>query len=171
MKNKLKFKAIVEGEFYDTDPEGDQDITFTLNKIDVLDNGDIGVSIDYLYEVVKKLELNFNEVENLIDAIKCNSLGTHDYITMTPVKILQCLGSVDKNNKLVFEGDILHVSEDVHTVDWNTEFNCFMVIFQDNIVLPVKDDWFSEGEIVGNVYEDLKLTKKYLKNLKNLKVL
>lgn len=95
--------------------------------------------------------------------IGLNDSVMNDYITVSPdeIELMQSTGLFDKNNKEIFEGDIVRVLDSPYTVFYDNERGSYRL-------KPHDDRWnvdymsnFSHGgnfEVVGNIYEN----KEYL---------
>lgn len=90
--------------------------------------------------------------------------------------LLQCTGLKDKNGKLIFEGDVVKVGDDIYQIVY--EIGSFMLTAKDEKVInKFKDNWndnvyplsqfyfnnenennyINEVEIIGNIYENPEL--------------
>jgi len=68
--------------------------------------------------------------------------------------IMQCIGDWDKNNKLIYEGDLLRYKDETQEYLFKVEFD--QEDLQFNLVAP--NDYYlnfelSECEVIGNIYE------------------
>lgn len=68
---------------------------------------------------------------------------------------MQYTGLKDKNGKEIYEGDIMQIDEDVCEVEF--EYGCFSV---DNVMAMDGEDWYSDYEVIGNIYENSELLNK-----------
>lgn len=94
--------------------------------------------------------------------IGLNDSVMNDYITVSPdeIELMQSTGLFDKNNKEIFEGDIVRVLDSPYTVFYDNERGSYRL-------KPHDDRWnvdymsnFSHGgnfEVVGNIYENKEL--------------
>lgn len=91
----------------------------------------------------------------------CQQGDTERYTEMSvefdEVELMQSTGLFDKNNKEIFEGDVVRVLDSLYTVFYDTEKGSYRL-------KPHDDRWnvdymsnFSHGgnfEVVGNIYEN-----------------
>ena len=100
---------------------------------------------------------------SLIDFKKRVLVGEHwefgetNFISFDDIYLMQSTGLFDKNNKEIFEGDIVRVLDSPYTVFYDNERGSYRL-------KPHDDRWnvdymsnFSHGgnfEIVGNIYEN-----------------
>ena len=97
-----------------------------------------------------------------IEELELNDAVMNDYITAYPdeIELMQSTGLFDKNNKEIFEGDIVLVLDSPYTVFYDNEKGSYRL-------KPHDDRWnvdymsnFSHGgnfEVVGNIYENKEL--------------
>ena len=86
-----------------------------------------------------------------------------DYVFVDHLVVMQSTGIFDKNNKEIFEGDIVRVLDSTYTVFYDNERGSYRL-------KPHDDRWnvdymsnFSHGgnfEVVGNIYENQEYLKK-----------
>ena len=103
---------------------------------------------------------------SLIDFKKRVLVGEHwefgetNFISFDDIYLMQSTGLFDKNNKEIFEGDIVRVLDSPYTVFYDNERGSYRL-------KPHDDRWnvdymsnFSHGgnfEVVGNIYENKEL--------------
>jgi len=73
--------------------------------------------------------------------------------------LLQYTGLKDKNNKEIFEGDI--ISKAGAFVVWNNELSCWCFTFEgDEDSTPLFYDRFSKLKVIGNIHENPELKEQ-----------
>ncbi len=106
---------------------------------------------------------------SLIDFKKGVLVGEHwkfgetNFMNFDEIVLMQSTGIFDKNNKEIFEGDIVRVLDSTYTVFYDNERGSYRL-------KPHDDRWnvdymsnFSHGgnfEVVGNIYENQEYLKK-----------
>lgn len=76
--------------------------------------------------------------------------------------LIQCTGIKDKNDKLIYEGDIIEIMHSMGkkaVVYWDNEKCCFKLKGKKiayNALITIRNDYF---EIIGNIYENPELLK------------
>lgn len=107
---------------------------------------------------------------------------TYRYDKLKDIVLMQCTGLKDKNNKLIYEGDILDLyvsSKKLYRYEVKYEIGSFMLVSQDEIfdfpnvwndyVYPLsqlyyeyqnEENCIDECEIIGNIYENTELLEQ-----------
>ena len=75
-----------------------------------------------------------------------------------PNTVTLCTGLCAKNCynyiNYIYEGDILKHNEENGTVFWNKDLARFSVKLDNGETIPLYKEWATNGEIVGNIYEE-----------------
>lgn len=88
-----------------------------------------------------------------------------DFYTFDEIEFMQSTGMVDKNDKEIFEGDVLKTYDgELAKVGWNKYLGCWEAEFLSEIVdlsevADVKSNR-SDCEILGNIYENPELMEE-----------
>jgi uncharacterized phage protein (TIGR01671 family) len=107
------------------------------------------IGIDFNYEYIR-----YTEDGNLFN----ENYKTAEFKN---VELLQYIGMKDKNNKEVYEGDILKLRDNhgIKLVKYHDEWSAFIVESQKDTSVGVLGLYFDkeEFEIIGNAYENSEL--------------
>lgn len=79
-----------------------------------------------------------------------------DMIEVDPSTICQCTGIKNKNGKLIWENDIVKDNVILGSVSWN-DINARFVIDDIYDGYQYYSDWWSEVEVIGNIFDNPKL--------------
>lgn len=89
----------------------------------------------------------------------CHFCGSKNY--NSDYKVMQYTGLKDKNDKEIYEGDLLKITDTFHTypmpVIWSED--CWTMEVEGTY--GTLSEWNEAGEIIGNIYENPELIKKY----------
>lgn len=103
---------------------------------------------------------------SLIDFKKRVLVGEHwkfgetNFMSFDDIKLMQSTGLVDKNNKEIFEGDIVQFFDSLYTVFYDiSEGSYRLKPHDDRWVVDYMCNFSSEEsfEVVGNIYENKEL--------------
>ena len=77
-------------------------------------------------------------------------------------KVMQYIGLKDKNDKEIWEGDIIKTERgDWGVIVWNAPF--FEVTVSEDQSCLYSREWFSNVEVIGNIYENPELLNPTVK--------
>ena len=177
MQDRFKFNAVVSS-YYDIDTPTnyeEHEPQFYLSDVDVFCNQEIGIDYDVLFDTVKQQVKNLSEKEigQIMQHFEDNSNSPEcDFVTIKPDKILQCTGLKDKNDKLIYEGDIIYspiwwwgacfVYLNIGECGPCNGDSVMSYILAKNIDNPLKGAVYNiwngaEVEVIGNIYENKEL--------------
>lgn len=106
----------------------------------------------------KERKCFFNDDEVVIYPDGEESFFNADY-DFTECVVEQCTGLKDKNNKLIYEGDIVTDGFNTFVVEWYKEMAQFVARFRDEKHLYTvfyPDDANTKYEVLGNIHEGKK---------------
>lgn len=89
------------------------------------------------------------------------------YIDVVPITVGKYTGLIDKNDKKIFEGDIVQniITKETAIVRWYTEYSAFMLYDKNNNkVYFLYDNDFNKIEIIDNIHDNPELVRKDEKN-------
>lgn len=164
MNERFKFKAVVKGRSIESE------YRIVLSNVSVFVTGHIGIGLEGLEEQIKEQypNISIKELDGLLYYFfKKRPFGSEDHLPITPEVILQCTGLVDKTNSLVYEGDIVKLTnskDNTEEIRLVTFKDC---AFQFNLPNSMQIDrplycWainypnhykHIEIEVIGNIYQ------------------
>ena len=105
--------------------------------------------------------IRFNDEGNITTVfVVGKTLGSNAYLK--DVKLMQSTGVFDKNDKEIFEGDILDYNGRKALVRWHGSYASFIYRFADELQKR-NSEWkplylaYMKCEIIGNIYENPEL--------------
>lgn len=173
MDDRFKFICGVDVSYYSDDGD-DKDVIVWFEPDSVTKYGEVGFDFDIIKNELKKLKLSQHEFNTAVDFIASNyETSIQDWCVADPRHLFQCTGKKDKNGKLIFEKDIVKITDKStrtepfigvveYTKTASFEANCngfFMFLHdpktKDNIsyVEKVFCSSLREIEVIGNIYE------------------
>lgn len=161
MNSRFKFRCWVNKEF--------PTMTYTfINNINCLHS--IEVREYYIYSSTifnDRILTNINDIKaacgldekdfNIyFDYINRNKIDIHGQIWLDGI-IEQCTGLTDKNDKLVYEGDILEDDYERYVVKWDERSSGFYGYKDDETHFMLSDYFIKKCIIIGNIHENNEL--------------
>lgn len=95
--------------------------------------------------------------EKIIYNIPNSAVSVGSYLEMmgTTLKLMQYTGLKDKNDKEIYEGDIIVYPDGINTIGY--EDGSFVRYFKESGHTPINQKDMLEIEIIGNIYENPEL--------------
>lgn len=107
------------------------------------------IGIDFNYEYIR-----YTEDDNLFNS-------DYKVAEFRDIELLQYIGMKDKNNKEIYEGDILKLRDNhgIQLVKYHDEWSAFIVESQKDESVGVLGLYFNKEdfEIIGNIFENSEL--------------
>ena len=134
-----------------------QDIIYRGKRVDTGEwvEGDL---MNKYWDTINKFGVCIDNDRNFINTGTLLNTGTPLVYKVTPETVGQCTGLKDKNEKKIFEGDIV-VDGRGHYGKVFFENDCFLIewTIKDYIKGKSVDDSFGCAEVVGNIYDNPEL--------------
>lgn len=113
MNDRFRFRAWVVGHYFSENDE-EKEILVKINDVTVYNDGIIGIDYHSLLESVCSFLKDEGERDSLIEYFEDKNCTTGDDWYYLEAKFIeQCTGLKDKNGRLVYEGDLFELEEDV----------------------------------------------------------
>jgi uncharacterized phage protein (TIGR01671 family) len=166
--DRFKFRAVVEVNYNDRNGD-DKIVKLLLNNVAVYSSTTIGVIDEILIKAIRNTNLDAEE-RNLIYNyfVENNLCNDNEWFVLDAEVIEQCTGLRDKNEKLIYEGDIVNRhnkytdDEDITLkIKWNDKSGKFITVDDDDDD-DDDDDWVLsmadyEYTVLGNVNKNPEL--------------
>lgn len=155
MNERIKFRAYVE-DFCLYNEDGDKyKKSFMINNVSAFREFLVGIYVEDFENQLKEQGFSEYEIEQIEDYC---SEPCEDYLNIDVDKIEQCTGLKDKNEKLVFEGDIVFVNGEKWRVIWSDE-DCafFFSNLKEVYHQPIFPDFYmmtGDFEVIGNEHTE-----------------
>lgn len=164
MQDRFKFRCGITISHYDDDGN-DIETSLLVNNISIFNDGDVGFNRESLKEAVERKNLSEEEERTL-----WNSLDEYevfeDWYQMPADFIEQCSGLNDKNNCLIWEGDICIPAKDVADKPgevYRAESGAYFIkgIMKSGMNYDCNLYWHHYMyEVIGNIHENHDLIKE-----------
>lgn len=168
MSDRFKFRAWFTAS-YTTDDGDKKEVGFYIENVAIDGYGVVVFFKEFAKDKLLKLGLTGDQIEEIIDYLDDNSIGDNfEYCSLEPDCIEQCTGLKDKNDRLIYEGDILlekgiyrpmcgenkEINE-LHHIRWVVSPNHIS-----GFILP-EANYGTERtlEVIGNIHENEELIK------------
>ena len=140
---EIKFRVYLDKMYYQ-------------NKYNEYDTNLIG--IDFLNKIVTFAGYTDGEEE---DSFERYSFDENNILYKKDLKIMQYTGLKDKNNKEIYEGDIVIHHNKMHKIIFNAEEARFVLRDDEfELEIPFTNNNNKRMEVVGNIYENSELIKE-----------
>ena len=118
-------------------------------------------------EFKKEMIYDIAGIEFWLDCIRIVDEGQHYYLKFKYTEIMQYTGLIDKNEKEIYEGDIIrlkhHIDKRINVVGkvvFLSEQASFGIIDNLGQEYPLFRNTTEQIEIIGNIYENLELLEE-----------
>ena len=165
MKDRFKFRAGFTISFYDI-AGNDVERQIMLDNCFSIDNGGEGICVnEEIIQEALDIYVAKDEHKSAWDFINANYAETDGYYFIDSVDFLdQCTGLRDKNGKLIYENDVVKVSEAYENGIYKIEFcqsDCEYNLYNSkgNFMYQLTKSMARYMEVIGNIHENADLIK------------
>ena len=120
----------------------------------------------YYYPIFSELGITYENKnlpftkENIKDinwAFRWRFNHSNENVDMEYINTLeQCTGLKDKNDKLIYEGDLIKIDDDVAVIKWSDYYARFMLESSEDI-FDFETTYADECKVIGNIHENADL--------------
>ncbi len=110
----------------------------------------------YSPEGLEQPEIEDPTEKTIYSYLSCGVLSIYDFRDKEPLELfpLQFTGWYDRNQKEIYEGDILQWENVLNQVIWSDEISAFVILSFDGMISMGGDFLTDSIEVIGNIYED-----------------
>lgn len=154
MNDRFRFRAGFTVSFYDIDGN-DIERQIILDSCFSIDSGGDGICVNE--EIIQEaLDIYVAKDEHRLawDSINAYYAEADGYYFIDNIDFLeQCTGITDKNDKLVYEGDIIKVENNICSISFDGENSRYDVSGYGELAYLN----YNEIEVIGNIHENKEL--------------
>lgn len=112
--------------------------------------------IMYSPEGLEQPEIEEDTKKTIYSYLSFGVLSIYDFGSDDPIEFvpMQSTGWFDKEQKEIFEGDVISVDGNMNQVIWSEEVAGFVLMANDGMMGMGGDYLNDVSEIIGNIYED-----------------
>ncbi len=112
--------------------------------------------IMYSPEGLEQPEVEDNTKKTIYSYLSFGVLQIYDFKGEEPVELVPMQSTLwfDKEQKEIFEGDIVNIEDNLNQVIWSDEISGFVLMANDGMIGMGGDYLGDVAEIIGNIYEN-----------------
>ena len=163
MNDRFRCRGCITITYTDTEKDEDKEVKIIIEPEALYCNDDqsIGISYERLEKAIDSLKLEEKEKDYIWNALYDMELDYHWY-NFSPDYVEQCTGLKDKNGKLIYEGDIVEVSEAYENGIYKIEFcqsDCEYHLYnkEGNFIHQLTKSMARYMKVIGNIHENKEL--------------